>query len=257
MAKKKASKKAAKKTSKKVSKSKKTTSKKTKSAGKSKSSKKAGVAGRLGGLQKDWNKSEARHRGAALPDGEYEGVIEQVLLEESQNGRLQCRWDLLVTSEECEGRQIRKYNGLETKDNLDWFKGDLECLDIEIPDDLSELGEVLAEAQGLAIAFQVRSKDEFTNIDFIEVLEAGASDEEADEPDEDEETEEEEEEEEADEDEEEAEEDEEEGENYTKKDIKKMKKKALSALAEELDLEPDEYEDLAELRDAVIEVLEL
>lgn len=196
-----------------------------------------GIAALLANSQADWNNSEARTFGAPLPDGIYEGIIEASVIETSRppRNRLQVRWDLLVTSGECEGRQIRKYNGLETADNMAWFKGDLETLGLEIPSDIADLGNTLESAQGMKIRFQVRSKDEFTNIDFIEPLEASeeasevAAEEAAPEV---------------------------AGTDYTKADIKKMDKGEVKALAKELGLDPSEY-DAAELRDAVIDMLDL
>lgn len=202
-----------------------------KSKKKTKKTKKSGVGGKLSEGQSDWEESEARSLGAPLPDDTYEGVIENTIIEESRNGRLQVRWDLLVTAGNCEGRQVRKYSGLETKDNMDWLKGDLETLGLEAPAEMSDLGEVLEEACSMAISFQVRSKDEFTNIDFIEPLEEGSGDDNDNDNDD--------------------------GDDYTKAGIKKMKKSELKDLAEENDLDPDDYDNTAELRDAIIEELEL
>ena len=190
----------------------------------------SGVAGRLGNAQDSWESSEARSFGAPLPDGQYEGIIEAALIEESRNGRLQVRWDLLVTEGDCEGRQVRKYNGLETKDNMDWFKGDLQTLNLDVPDDITNLGDTLEAASGMAIRFQVRTRDEFTNIDFIEPLEGGGDKKEKAEPDEAE---------------------------YTKKDIKKMTEKQLTALADEQGLDPDDFDEWDDLADALIEELGL
>jgi len=226
---------------------KKVVAKVTKKVTKKAKPKRAGsVVDRLADAQTDWNSAESRRFGAALPDGVYEGTIEAVVIEESRNGRLQCRWDLLVTAGELEGRQIRKFNGLESADNMAWFKGDLETLGLEIPDDLADLGETLEEAQDMALKFQVRSKDEFTNVDFIEPLEASeAADDDEEEEEEVEEV-----------DEEEAEEEVEEPE-YTKKEVKAMKPKKLKKVAKELELPVDEYDDDDELRDAVMDMLGL
>jgi len=189
------------------------------------------LAEKLAASQKKWRKSEARTFGAPLPDGEYEGRIENAVIEESKQGRLQTVWTLKVTDGPCENREIRKYSGLESEENMDWFKGDLETIELDVPNDLADLGETLEEAVGFPIRFQVRSRDEFTNVDFIERLE----------PSEDGEN-----------DEEEAEEEE-----YTLAEIKKMKKAELKEVAESCDLDPDDYDSTKELRDGVIEELEL
>ena len=194
---------------------------------------KRGVEGRLTEAQRDWEKSEARSFGAPLPDGQYEGVIESALIEESRNGRLQVRWDLLVTSKECEGRQVRKYSGLETKDNMDWFKGDLETLGLKIPEESESIGDALEEAQGLAILFQVRSRDEFTNIDFIEPLEGGNGGDDSGSDDAPADA------------------------SYTKKEIKAMGEDKMAKLAKEQGLDPNDYDTWEELADEIIDELGL
>lgn len=178
-----------------------------------------------------WEESEARSFGAPFPDDVYKGRIENAIIETSRNGRLQVRWDLLSTEGKLEGRQCRKYNGLETKDNMDWFKGDLSTLGLAIPDDITDLGEVLEAACGMVIRFQVRTRDEYTNIDFIEPLEEEESEEETVE---------------------EAEEDE-----YTKEDIAKMSVDELDDLAADLDIDPDEYETYTALKKELFKELGL
>ncbi|MDD5458882.1 MAG: DUF669 domain-containing protein [Phycisphaerae bacterium] len=191
----------------------------------------------LADLQKEWDAAEARTFGAPLPDGQYEGTIEEVLIEKSRNGRLQCRWNLIVTSGDCVGRQIRKFNGLVTQDNLSWFKGDLAALGLEPPTSMSDIGDVLEQAQGMRIAFQVRSRDEFTNVDFIGPLEDGEAAEQTEAP---------------------AEEAAEpSGDTPTKADIKKMKRIELVKLAKEYGLDPTDYKKDDDLKDALIEGLGL
>ncbi len=131
----------------------------------------------LADIQGAWDDSVARQFGQNLPVGEYVGVIEEVVIERARpkadgsQGRMQCHWSLQVTEGELQGRQTAKYNGLETKENLDWFKGDLEILELEVPDDIADLGDALSEAEGMQIRFSVRQNGEFTNIDFIEPIE--------------------------------------------------------------------------------------
>jgi hypothetical protein len=127
----------------------------------------------LKAAQEDWENSEAR-QGGGLPDGEYEGVIENAVVGMSKGDkpRTQCVWTLKVTGKNCHSRRCLKFSGMTTLDNLAWFKGDLEAIEVEAPDDLTKIGKTLEqEAIGLPIRFRVRSRDEFTNVDFIERLE--------------------------------------------------------------------------------------
>lgn len=199
-----------------------------------KSSKRSGrrgdsLATRLAAAQADWAGVEARTFGAPLPDGEYVGTIDDAVIGESRAQRLQCTFTLKVTEGACEGREVRKFSGLETEDNMAFFKGDLETLDLQVPDALTDLGEVLEEAIGMPIRFQVRSRDEFTNIDFIERLEGDGN----------------------------GGEETEEEEAYTKKDIDAMDEKELTTLGKECDLNADDFETWEDLAEAICGVLEL
>jgi hypothetical protein len=200
--------------------------KKSKKKGKKTSKKSKGSA--LSDVQDIWESAEARTGGVPLEDGTYTGVIENALIEKSRNGRLQVRWDLLVTEGDSEGRQIRKYEGLETEENLGWFKGDLETLEVDVPEDINDLGDALEAACGLAIVFRVKSKDDFVNVYFNELVEGGGE-EDNDSGDEDE---------------------------VTAADVKKMSKDDLNELAEEYGLDPDDYDTKKELVEAVIEELD-
>lgn len=131
------------------------------------------VASKLKMLKKKW-KAAAPRTGGGLPDGEYEGVIKTAVvgISKSESQRLQCVWALEVTAPEgFEGRKQMKIAGLETEDNLCWFQGDLAALGIDPPDDIDDMPDAAGQTEGLPIAFKVRSKDEFTNVDFIGLLE--------------------------------------------------------------------------------------
>jgi len=134
---------------------------------------KESVASKLRALKKAW-KAAAPRTGGGLPDGEYEGVIRTatVGLSKSDAKRLQCMWSIEATGPEgFEGRKQIKIAGLETEDNLAWFKGDLAVLGVDAPDDVDEIPDVVGQTEGLPIAFRVRTKQEFTNVDFIGLLE--------------------------------------------------------------------------------------
>lgn len=136
-------------------------------------SEKVSVASKLRELKKIWKSSTPR-TGGGLPDGEYEGVIKTAVvgLSKSESKRLQCVWTIEVTAPEgLEGRKQIKIAGLETEDNLSWFKGDLALLGIDPPDDPDDIAAVAGQTEGLPVAFRVRTKQEFTNVDFIGLLE--------------------------------------------------------------------------------------
>jgi len=131
------------------------------------------VASKLRALKKMW-KNAAPRTGGGLPDGEYEGVIKTAVvgISKSDSKRLQCVWTLEVTAPEgFVGRKQTKIAGLETEDNLCWFQGDLAVLGIDPPDDVDDIADAAGQTEGLPIVFKVRTKQEFTNVDFIGLLE--------------------------------------------------------------------------------------
>jgi hypothetical protein len=134
---------------------------------------KESVVEKLRALQKKWKGASPR-TGGGLPDGDYEGVIKSAVvgLSKSDAHRLQCVWTIEATAPEgFEGRKQIKIAGLETEDNLCWFQGDLAVLGIEPPGDAEDIAEVAGQSEGMPIAFRVRTKQEFTNVDFIGLLE--------------------------------------------------------------------------------------
>ena len=132
------------------------------------------VASKLRALKGAWKKAAPR-TGGGLPDGDYEGVIKTTVvgISKSESQRLQCVWTIEATSEGFEGRKQIKIAGLETEDNLCWFQGDLAVLGIDSPDSIDDLPDAVGQTEGLPIAFRVRTNKEFTNVDFIGVLEGG------------------------------------------------------------------------------------
>ena len=220
--------------------------------------KKKNLMTRLKGLQKSWKKATPRQAGMVVPEDNYPVRVVSAILEEAKStGRLQINWDLEILDGDYKGKHVHKYAGVDNEDNLDYVQGDFETLELEIPDSIADIGEVLEAAQGLVLDIRVRKADEFINIDFLELLEGYEEeeedeDEESEDKDEDEESEDKEEDDDDDDDEEEEEEDEEE--EITEDDIGKMKSKALLTVIKDYDLEVEDAEDMkvSELRKAVI-----
>lgn len=134
---------------------------------------KESVVSKLRALKKAW-KGAAPRTGGGLPDGEYEGVIKTatVGLAKSESKRLQCVWSLEATAPEgFVGRKQSKTAGLESEDNLCWFQGDLAVLGVDPPDDVDDIPDAVGQTEGLPVAFRVRTNKEFTNVDFIGLLE--------------------------------------------------------------------------------------
>ena len=230
-----------------MSKKKKDKKEKTSKKGKSKD-----PSSRLKALQKDWKKAAPKKFGQQAPDGSYEVKIVGAVIEEAkaESKRLQIRWTLKILDGDYKGREITHRSGLEGQDALSYLQGELDTMELEIPENITDITELLPEAIGLDLLVSLSTRNEFQNLGFEELLEA-------DEADDDLEEDEEEEDEDADEDEEEDEEEEDDDSYPTDKEIMKMKKKALLELIEEYELEVDpEGLTQKELAAAVIEASE-
>lgn len=225
--------------------------KKKKSKKKSSTKGESNLMSKLKSMQTGWKKGKPRKSGFPIPDDDYAAEIMSAVIEEARSsGRLQIHYVLKATEGDYEGKEFAKYAGLETDDNLEFAMGDLETLELEIPADIKDLGPVLEEAVGLAVDVTVRTSDSFTNVDFNELLEEGDDEDEEededeedkdDEGDEDEGPEESDDEDEGDEEEDAEVEEGEENDWPTVEEIKKLKKKDLTALAKELKIKTKKF----------------
>lgn len=203
------------------------------------------VMSRMKKMKSAWKKAEVREGYSNIPDGDYVAKIESATLGLSpKSNEPRIEWKMVILNEDAAGKKLVKWSNMATEENFEWAKGDIARLELEIPDDPTELPDTLAEAVGLIIEVNCKTKDDFQNIYFNGVLEDYDEEaEEEEEGDEEEETEEEEtEEEESDEDEEEEEsdeedEDEEEAEEDEEEvDLDEMDKAELLAFAKEYKL---------------------
>ena len=200
---------------------------------------------RLAAAKKLYAKTEAMLGSEPLPPGVgYTGVIGSSTIAVSKNDNMGVTVPITVTSpEEFKGRAHRTWSNLETDTGIGFFKGDLEKIEIGIPDDIGDIGDALDEMEGVEIRFDVVKVDEYLNTYFRERVSGGKSkaSDEADKP-----------------------EDEPE---YTKRELTKLGKQAddedddaiseLEAAAKASKLDPDGYLLWAELADAIIEDLGL
>jgi hypothetical protein len=208
---------------------------------------------RLAAIQDMWAAAEPAQGFAELPVGQYRGKILSAVIELSKKDRLQLVWSIKVTKGDHKGTEVKRFSGLETDKNLAWLKGDFAILGVEVDgDDSNAIAEAGAEVEDLEIIFNVRTKEEYTNIDFVDVVKDGA-DEDGDEPekpkkgkdkdaDEDKET----------------EKGSKSGKLPTKMDIRGMTGKKLRLLAKDLEIDPDKYDDDdRKIQTAIIKELDL
>lgn len=152
--------------------------------------KKKGLKSRLKAMQKVWKKGEAKTGGGKVPDDNYNVRIDSMTLEESKaSSRLQVHYEMCILDGNYEGKKLHKYQGIEDQEQVDYFMGDLEMLEVEVPTNMEDIGESLEAAAGLLVELSVATRDEFQNIYLNELLEpedgeeAGDDDEDEDEDD--------------------------------------------------------------------------
>ena len=146
------------------------------------------VASALKGLKGAWKKAEARVGFSPVPDGQYQARIDNAVLELSKSSkRPQISYELTIVSGEYENRKLWKRDGIDGEEQLEWTKGTLETLDLEIPDNINDLPDCIDGAKGLGVEITVRTKEEFQNIYFNELLDLDDVVDEDEEEDEDEE----------------------------------------------------------------------
>lgn len=154
----------------------------------------------LAAANKDWKKAKKRvaEEGpggfADIPDGTYTARLVGAKIGQSESSkRLQVDFDWKIADGEEEGKHKHNYQGLTTEDNLFYLGRDLERLGYEMPDDLEDLPEILADMEKSkpVASIRLRTKGDFQNVYIRKVYASDESDEDVDDAEETEETEEE------------------------------------------------------------------
>jgi len=98
-----------------------------------------------------------------LPDGTYQGRLDKIYIEQSKKGRNQCVMDFEIISGTYQGRNQRKYCGMETPDNLDFFTRDLRTLGA--PSFIwTEVEKLFPKFLDVVVEFELVSKEGFQNM---------------------------------------------------------------------------------------------
>lgn len=130
-----------------------------------------------------WTKTEAMEMGSfsPVPDGDYVAYLFPARLEFSkQSNRFQIAWPLKVAIGKLKGRSLVKFDGLDHETSIGWIKGVFKLLGIEIPASSKKIPAVLEtyfeSNNDVLVNITVKTKDTYTNI-FINGIYAGALDE--------------------------------------------------------------------------------
>ena len=135
------------------------------------------VAKALSKLAKQWSKTEVRKGATPIEDDQYTAKISSAAVTLSKAGNLMAQYELLIQDGDYDGRKIRKFDMLQrgtaedTIEALGWFKGSLEAIGIDCPDDTDEVADVLKEAVGKVVSISVVTKGESQNVYFNDLVE--------------------------------------------------------------------------------------
>lgn len=136
---------------------------------------------RLAKVKDAWNKTKKSkdiENGGGFPtfeDGRYVGQLVGAKLGESKNisnPRLQICWTWKFYGGCYDGQQTRDYDGIETEENLLWLARKLNRLNVELPDDITEMEDFLNELveEGIWASFTLKTKGDFQNLYINKVL---------------------------------------------------------------------------------------
>lgn len=149
---------------------------------------------RLKAANSSWKTAKKRaseDRGSSeFDDGRYTSRLVEARLDESGSGRLQAIFGWKFEDGEYEGKIKYDYQGVESEDNQYYLGKNLERLGYELPDDLTDLPEILAAIEKEKPLAQVRLRtkagSDFQNLYIMKVYGDDEEEAETDEEEEDE-----------------------------------------------------------------------
>ena len=116
-----------------------------------------------------------------VPDGRYLAHLTNAQIGESRSsGRLQIQWTWTISDGEFEKDTKLDFDGLETEDNLVFLGRKLSRFGYELPEDITEISDILdelIEKQPLA-RIRLKTKGEFQNVYVDKLMRSVSSDDE-------------------------------------------------------------------------------
>ena len=114
------------------------------------------------------------------PVGTFQAEVADAILGRSQSSdRLQVAWELVLIAGEHKGKVLRKYDGLESEQQVQIFQSGLRQLGVETKDmSFKQLPAVLLSLKGKAVTIRTKQNQDFYNIYFqraISKVKAGAT----------------------------------------------------------------------------------
>jgi len=129
-----------------------------------------GIKAKLKEAQKAWKSTEANEGGfTKYDDGTYVMRLDKAFMDTDKDENLQIIFDLSFAEDPYKGKTMKKWGRLAEK-SLEYTKGDLVKLDLELPDNISDLPELLETLEGIYVSMTLVTKDEYQNAYFNEVV---------------------------------------------------------------------------------------
>lgn len=115
---------------------------------------------------------------AEIEDGRYLARLVNVKVAESNAGRLQSVWAFKIEEGENEGHEKLDFMGLESEQNLEFFARRVAQLGYEMPDDLSEIGDIFEDMNKSKplCKIRIKTKGEYQNVYLDKVFGEGEED---------------------------------------------------------------------------------
>jgi hypothetical protein len=136
------------------------------------------ISKKLRALQSEWRSSEPMTF-STIKDGDYVAKIVSMEIAESKNGRMQVVTTFKVADGKMKGKEVKKFDGLASAQNMGFFKGFCQVIGFEIPEDIEDLTEALEEFVSdfdSLVNIKATTRDEFQNIRVTGLSEYGADD---------------------------------------------------------------------------------
>jgi hypothetical protein len=137
------------------------------------------ISKKLRALQSEWRSAEPMTF-STIKDGDYVAKIVSMEIAESKNGRMQVVTTFKVADGKLKGKEVKKFDGLASAQNMGFFKGFCQVIGFEIPEDIEDLSEALMEFVSdfnSLVNIKATTRDEFQNIRVTGLSEYDADDE--------------------------------------------------------------------------------
>lgn len=122
----------------------------------------------LAKLDGTWQQTESRSGGGInVPDDDYISRLTKMYINKSKKGRLQVCSLYTIADGNYEGKEIMRFDGLDTEQSIAFFKGYCETIGLEVPTSMTDLPAALeAFTDGFdgLVNITMKTKGEYQNL---------------------------------------------------------------------------------------------